>query len=94
MENSNIVITGDFNIHVDDVEDPDVNVFLDTLEALGLTQHVCEPTHEKGYILDLVITEQISKIGIKLCQVGDYISDHKIINSPLLYPRQLRNKKK
>ena len=33
----NIIITGDFNIHVNDTNDPEAQIFLDTVEALGLT---------------------------------------------------------
>ena len=36
----NILICGDFNIHIDDPNDTEVQIFNDTMEALGLQQHV------------------------------------------------------
>lgn len=43
-----VIITGDFNIHVDNQND--VQEFLTILENFGLTQHVKEPTHNKGHV--------------------------------------------
>jgi len=40
-----LLITGDFNIHVDVVGDPVRAKFLDLLEAMDLRQHVTTPTH-------------------------------------------------
>ncbi|EDO40090.1 predicted protein [Nematostella vectensis] len=56
----NLLITGDFNIHVDEPKDPDAQKFLETLRALGLVQHVDQPTHQDGHILDLAITREFS----------------------------------
>ena len=35
-----ILITGDFNVHVDDPSNDDALRFLDLLESLGLEQHI------------------------------------------------------
>ena len=51
LSNDLLCLTGDFNIHVDDHNDPAACRFLDLL-----TQHVAKPTHEHGHTLDLVIT--------------------------------------
>ena len=40
------MITGDFNLHVNDPEDQDGEDFLDTMLALGLDQHVNSPLTE------------------------------------------------
>ena len=40
---SNIIISGDFNLHVDDIANPDAQVFLDLLTAFGLQNHVNFP---------------------------------------------------
>ena len=71
-----LLITGDFNIHVDVIGHPDREKFLDLLEAMGLQQHVTMPTHELGHtLLDLIITRQC-EIFVKDL-LGDYhISDH------------------
>ena len=44
--------------------------------ALGLTQHISQPTHNKGNILDLVFTELDSKITITGCRANTPLSDH------------------
>ena len=56
-EHRNLVITGDFNLHVNDSKDQDGEVFTDTMVALGLDQHVTFPTHRSNNTLDLVFTE-------------------------------------
>ena len=71
-----LLITGDFNIHVVVVGDPNRVKFLDLLEAMGLLQHVTTPTHESGHTLDLIITRQCDAL-VKDPPVSDYhISDH------------------
>ena len=54
LSNDLLCLTGDFNIHVDDHNDPAACRFLDLLESMSLTQHVAEPTNEHGHTLDLV----------------------------------------
>ena len=41
-DNSNIVVMGDFNIHVNCDDDPNAVIFSDTLKAIGLHQHITE----------------------------------------------------
>jgi len=50
------LITGDFNIHVDDLTDSNAIQFLSLLDHSNLTQHVLLPTHRHSHTLDLVIT--------------------------------------
>lgn len=77
--NDNVIILGDFNIHVDDESDPDTQIFLDTMHVLGLQQHVHEQTHLRGHTLDLVFTEELSSFNVLSCHVGDYLSDHALV---------------
>ena len=44
LSNDLVCVTGDFNIHVDDHNDPAACRFLDLLESMSLTQHVAERT--------------------------------------------------
>ena len=37
-------------------------IFVDMMEALGLKQHVVEPTHQKGNILDLIFIKVTSQM--------------------------------
>ena len=48
ISNMNLVVVGDFNIHVNDIDDPNARIVLDTMTALGLNQHVKGPTHKSG----------------------------------------------
>ena len=63
-EYSNVIIMGDFNIRLDNTEDPDVTACIDTMSALGLNQHVNFSTHKNGGILDHIYSETISKYKV------------------------------
>ena len=54
--NSQLVLTGDLNIHLESPSLPATARFLDILSQFGLSQHVAEPTHTLGGWLDAVIT--------------------------------------
>ena len=56
-----LLFVGDFNIHIDSSNNESKG-FLDILNANGLTQHVTSPTHQKGHMLDLVITKEQSNL--------------------------------
>ena len=74
--NNNVVIAGDFNLHIDSDEDPVAQLFIDMMAALGLDCHVDFPTHENGHSLDLIFTEMLSEMKIIRCTPGAYLSDH------------------
>ena len=76
---SNVVIAGDFNLHVNREDDANAMIFLDTIEALGLDQLVKEPTHRSDNILDLVIIEPSERIKVIDCGVKNYFSNHKSV---------------
>ena len=80
---SNIIIAGDFNLHVDDKENPDAQVFVDLLTAFGLQNHIDFPTHKSKHTLDLIISECISHLEVKDCSPGQYLSDHTSVVSHL-----------
>ena len=56
MSNEQLLITGDFNIHVDITDDSDALKLFDLLESLGLRQHV------HGHTLDLIITRYSDQV--------------------------------
>ena len=61
--NERLLITGDFNFHVDIPNDGYGIKFLDILQSFCLEQHVVGPTHVvDGHTLDLINTQQSDNI--------------------------------
>ena len=83
MSLSNIVVTGDFNLHIDKKNDPDVNPFKDMVQAFGLDCQVDFPTHWSGHTLDLILTETVANIKMSKCEPGEFLSDHCSVKSIL-----------
>ena len=73
---SNMIVLGDFNIHINDKNDNEAGIFIDTMIALGFNQHVFFPMHRAGNILDLVFTETCNSIDVKSGRSGPILSDH------------------
>ena len=48
------IISGDCDVHVDDLNDIMAPRFIDLLDTVGLEQHVVGPTHVHGHTLDLI----------------------------------------
>jgi len=78
-------ITGDFNLHLDDPTNSDVQQFLVALkfDSTDLTQHVSFPTHRENYTLDLVITANTSSLSPVIYYSPVSPSDHFPIFSTL-----------
>ena len=38
-QHQNIILAGDFNIHINNQDDPEANILMDTMTALSLQQH-------------------------------------------------------
>jgi len=70
------LITGDFNIHVDDPSDSFASEFLMLLSSTNLIQHVDFPTHDHLHTLDHVITSSLSNLSPDISSSFDTISDH------------------
>ena len=82
---SDLVIMGDFNIHVDDSSNQYGHRLLDLLDLLGLVQHVDKPTQIRGHTLDLVISRNdmpISNLSID----PPFYSDHALVSFSLQLP--------
>ena len=60
--NTNIVLLGGLNLHIDNPEDPDADQLIATLEAFGLEKHIKFPTHQLSHTLDLIATEPATKL--------------------------------
>ena len=74
----NIILLGDFNVHVEKPQKYDVKHFLSSLDGAGLFQHVVGPTHRSGGTLDVVIDRHDGNL-VKRCTVGPRPSDHNIV---------------
>ena len=83
MDYNSVVYVGDFNIHVNNPYDTNMEQFMDMLSALGLNQCVNTATHKQNNTLDLILTDAVSNIRIFNIHTGTYISDHKLIEAIL-----------
>ena len=85
---SNMIVLGNFKVHINDENDNEAGIFEDTITALGFIQHVTFPTHQDGNILDLVFMEICNSIKIKSCRPGPILSDHTAIDIVMAQPSQ------
>ena len=58
----NLIILGDFNFHMDIVDDSSAKRFRLLMDTFGLLNFVHFTTHVGGHTLDLVLTQVIDKI--------------------------------
>ena len=74
---TNLIITGDFNCKIGNINDnDDAENLLETMNALGFEQYFNCATHKSGNTLDLLFSEVISGIKIVNCKPTSYISNH------------------
>ena len=71
-----LLILGDFNFHLRNIQDRSACSFRDLLFSLNLDQHVQEATHDHNHTLDLVITKAENNIVNSLCVRLKSLSDH------------------
>ena len=87
MNDTNVIILGDFNLHVNDpCDDNDMN-FIETTQAVALEQDMKFPTHTSGNTLDLLLTELFDGLKMQLCTQDDFISDYCIVKCNLTIKR-------
>ena len=70
------IITGDFNIHVDNCTNHFTSQFLPLLSSFNMTQHVHFPTHKDNHTLNFVITSSDSSLSPSLSTSCITSSDH------------------
>jgi len=87
-----IVVTGDFNVHVDVHDDVNATRLRALLQSFDCVQHVDQPTHRDGHTLDLVVTSSDTKLSH--LHVGDLLSDHALVTFSLgmKRPRAVRQR--
>ena len=79
MSTDPLLITGDFNIHVNLQCNNNSLRFVDLLQSMGLQQHVDFPTHVSGNTLDLVIARDTDFVLGSSPKSDRYLSDHTTI---------------
>jgi hypothetical protein len=86
-----LMITGDFNFHVDNPTCPTVSPFLTLLDTFNLSQLVNFPTHVGGHSLDLLISKSSSKLISDIDYTIPALSDHYAVLSVLNVPTHTRS---
>ena len=83
-----LLVVGDLNLHLDNEKDRNASVFRDLMHSLNLYQHVHEPTHDRGHILDVVVTSTDDSSLIEGLSVLPFDrSDHHILSFTLPWSR-------
>ena len=90
---NNVILVGDFNLHINNPNDDHACNFLETTQALGLHQNITFPTHVSGNTLDLIFSEANNNIKVEECTQGDYISDHCMITCILRIDKPITTRK-
>ena len=75
---SELIIMGDFNIHVENQSDSFATSFLSLIDSCDLKQHINSSTHKHGHTLDLLITRNHSSI-LETSVYDPFLSDHSAI---------------
>ena len=89
-----IIIAGDFNIHWNNSDDLDASSLLEIAELYGLQQHVNDPTHVSGNVLDLIFTKLGSTIQLSVPDCSFFVSDHCFVSTRVSLARPLVVRKK
>jgi hypothetical protein len=77
-------ILGDFNVHVDSLDNRDSNKFAKIVSNAGFIQHVNGPTHKHGHTLDLVMSRDDEDL-IHEIQIDPLLhSDHHVVKCTIL----------
>ena len=79
----NVVLLGDYNIHVDEPDKSETRKFNDILASNGFCQLISGPTHKKGHTLDLLLTNENDHIIQRHEVLPQYYSDHRFITCSL-----------
>ena len=77
--NADLIFVGDFSIHIDKQDDPNIVLYNKLLLNFNLNQQISFPTHDSGYIFDLIITNALTKLAICPNPTDSYISGYKTV---------------
>ena len=82
-----ILLTGDFNFHVENSHDYTAQRFLQLLDYFNLKQHIWVPTHKSGHTLDLIITRSEDSVATSFDVFNPVLSDHYLVSCVLSIPK-------
>ncbi|ELT91073.1 hypothetical protein CAPTEDRAFT_206174 [Capitella teleta] len=92
---NNIIIVGDFNIHVDTPHISTAKGLISIMDDMNLYQHVHEPTHINGHTLDLMMTSTLTPLHVQVNDVDRSVSsDHFAVLFKLNFDRPPNVKRK
>ena len=71
-----LLIVGDFNLHVNSSRDVNALHFCDLIASFDLKQLVTTPTHTSGHMMDFIITRNQCKLIDNVMVHDPLTSDH------------------
>ena len=78
------IVMRDFNIHYDVCTQS--TRLTDIIDSFNMLQHVSDPTHSRGHILDLVIShasdQLVSSVAVRPMAIGDHHSVDCVLMPP------------
>ena len=87
IDKGKLLMLGDFNIHLDEENNPDTITFNNFLESFGLINYTTFFTHTAKHILDLVISNDSTLVHSEL--PGHVLSDHMYVHATLKIVRPI-----
>ncbi len=76
LSKSEIIIVGDINFHVENIDLCNTRKFMQSLDCHDLQQNIVDPTHYCGHVLDVLISRSSSTL-----LQGIYVSDIALCNN-------------
>ena len=76
LSGGELLLLGDFNIHVNDPNDTNARYFTDLIQSANLKQHVTVQTHKNGNTLDLILTRDENPLVKNIIANDCAPSDH------------------
>ena len=73
-----VIVGGDVNLHLDKLLDNNTINFKNLIKSFNFSQMVSDPTHKKGHLLDVVLTNDCTSVS-NMKVVNLDIDDHSLI---------------
>ena len=92
MDMAKLVLLGDFNLHINELADPNADTFHNMLECFNLKNNIFFPIHTSNNTLDLVLNAS-DDMTVKAFQQGELLSDHYAVHFDITVEKGLINSK-